>query len=154
MATQSTILAWRRTEEPGGLQSVGSQRAGHDWATSLSLSQCLKGDDGRLVCTSPQSLSSMHNAMPSPQSHLCWWTCPHWSSSSTHALCTYLLLQCEPLTRWSWKFCYIKFDLSILKASQPWIFIGKTDAGAPIHWPPDMKNWLIVKDSDAGKDYG
>ena len=32
MATHSSILAWRipRTEEPGGLQSVGSQRVGHD----------------------------------------------------------------------------------------------------------------------------
>ena len=32
IATHSSILAWRisRTEEPGGLQSVGSQRVGHD----------------------------------------------------------------------------------------------------------------------------
>ena len=32
MATYSGILAWRipRTEEPGGLQSTGSQRVGHD----------------------------------------------------------------------------------------------------------------------------
>ena len=32
MATCSSILAWRIpwTEEPGGLQSVGSQRVGHD----------------------------------------------------------------------------------------------------------------------------
>ena len=37
MATHSSILAWRIpwTEEPGGLQSTGSQRVGHDWATSL-----------------------------------------------------------------------------------------------------------------------
>ena len=35
MATHSSILAWRLpwTEEPGGLQSMGSQRAGHDLAT-------------------------------------------------------------------------------------------------------------------------
>ena len=35
MATHSSILAWRIpwTEEPGGLQSMGSQRAGHDGAT-------------------------------------------------------------------------------------------------------------------------
>ena len=39
-ATHSSILAWRIpwTEEPGRLQSVGSQRVGHDWMTSLSLS--------------------------------------------------------------------------------------------------------------------
>ena len=32
MATHSSILAWRipETEEPGSLQSMGSQRAGHD----------------------------------------------------------------------------------------------------------------------------
>ena len=32
MATHSSILAWRipLTEEPGGLQSMGSQRVGHD----------------------------------------------------------------------------------------------------------------------------
>ena len=40
MATHSSILAWRIPwmEEPGGLQSTGSQRVGHDWAISLSLS--------------------------------------------------------------------------------------------------------------------
>ena len=40
MVTHSTILAWRIPwrEEPGRLQSTGSQRVGHDWATSLSLS--------------------------------------------------------------------------------------------------------------------
>ena len=38
MATHSSILAWKIpwTEEPGGLQSMGSQRVRHDWATSLS----------------------------------------------------------------------------------------------------------------------
>ena len=37
MATHSSILAWRIPwmEELGGLQSMGSQRVGHDWATSL-----------------------------------------------------------------------------------------------------------------------
>ena len=40
------------------------------------------------------------------------------------------------------------------KGNQPWIFIGRTDAEAeaPILWPPDVKNWLIRKDPDAGKD--
>ena len=39
------------------------------------------------------------------------------------------------------------------KGSQPWIFIGKTDAEAPILWPPDMKKQLIGKDPDA-EDWG
>ena len=40
MAPHSSTLAWKipRTEEPDGLQSMGSLRVGHDWATSLSLS--------------------------------------------------------------------------------------------------------------------
>ena len=43
MATHSSTLVWKTpwTEEPGRLQSLGSQRVGHDWATSLSLSQLL-----------------------------------------------------------------------------------------------------------------
>ena len=40
-----------------------------------------------------------------------------------------------------------------LKGNQPWRFIGKTDAEAPILWPPDVKNWLIGKDPDAGNDW-
>ena len=39
------------------------------------------------------------------------------------------------------------------KGNQPWIFIGRTDAEAPILWPPDVKNWFIGKDLDAGKDW-
>ena len=37
MAVHSSILAWNIpwTEEPGGLQSMGLQRVGHDWTTSL-----------------------------------------------------------------------------------------------------------------------
>ena len=41
------------------------------------------------------------------------------------------------------------------KRNQSWIFIGRTDAETEmaILWPPpDAKNWLIGKDSDAGKD--
>ena len=41
------------------------------------------------------------------------------------------------------------------KGNQSWIFIGRTDAEAetPILWQPDANNWLIGKDSDAGKDW-
>ena len=40
------------------------------------------------------------------------------------------------------------------KGNKPWIFIAKTEAKAPILWPPDVKSWLIGKDPDAGKDWG
>ena len=39
------------------------------------------------------------------------------------------------------------------KGNQSWIFIRRTDAEAPILWPPDVKNWLTGKDPDAGKDW-
>ena len=43
MATHSSILAWRipRTEEPGELQSMGSQRVGHSWTTNTNSSYYL-----------------------------------------------------------------------------------------------------------------
>ena len=41
------------------------------------------------------------------------------------------------------------------KGNQSWIFIGRTDVESetPILWPPDGKNWLTGKDTDAGKDW-
>ena len=41
------------------------------------------------------------------------------------------------------------------KGNQSWIFIGRTDTEAeiPIVWPLVVKNWLIGKNSDAGKDW-
>ena len=56
MATHSSILAWRIpwTEKPGGLQSTGSQRVGHDCATSISLSRSLVGARRMLVFTVEQ----------------------------------------------------------------------------------------------------
>ena len=39
--------------------------------------------------------------------------------------------------------------------NQSWMFIGRIDAEAEtlILWPPDMKNWLLGNDPDAGKDW-
>ena len=39
------------------------------------------------------------------------------------------------------------------KGYQPWIFIGRTDAEAPILWPPVVKSWLTGKDAGTGKDW-
>ena len=40
------------------------------------------------------------------------------------------------------------------KGDQSWVFIGRTDVEAetPILWPPDVENWTIWKDPDAGND--
>ena len=39
------------------------------------------------------------------------------------------------------------------KGNQSWTFIGRTDAEAPILWPPDVKSQLTGKYPDAGKDW-
>ena len=39
------------------------------------------------------------------------------------------------------------------KGNQPWIFIGRADAEAPVLWLPGVKSRLIGKDPDAGKDW-
>ena len=39
------------------------------------------------------------------------------------------------------------------RGNQPWIFTGRTEAEAPILWPPDAKSQFIGKDPDAGKDW-
>ena len=62
---------------------------------------------------------------------------------------------------WCWKrllrvpWTARRYNQSILKGNQSWIFIGRTNAKAetPILWPPDGKSWLIWKDPDAGKDW-
>ena len=70
MATHSSILAWKIpwTEEPGRLQSMGSQRVRPDWATSLSLFFLIMtamGLQGKLlsICVSL--------VFPKPVNH--WW---------------------------------------------------------------------------------
>ena len=40
------------------------------------------------------------------------------------------------------------------KRNQPWIFTGRSEAEAPILWPPGLKSQLIGKDPVAGKDWG
>ena len=59
VATHSSTLAWKIpwTEEPGRLQSMGSLRVRHDWATSLSLFlSCIGGGNG-----SPLQCSCLEN---------------------------------------------------------------------------------------------
>ena len=55
----------------------------------------------------------------------------------------------------SWESLYSKESKSVSpKGNQPWLFIGMTDAEAPMLWPPDAKRLLIGKGPDVGKDGG
>ena len=62
---------------------------------------------------------------------------------------------------WCWRLLRVPWaarrpNQSILKEISPEYSIGRTDAEAesPIVWPPDVKNWLLAKDPDAGEDWG
>ena len=65
MAPHSSTLAWKipLTEEAGRLQSMGSLRVGHDWATSLSLSCIGWGNDNPLQCS----------CLENPRDGGAWW---------------------------------------------------------------------------------
>ena len=59
---------------------------------------------------------------------------------------------------WYWRRLESPLDSQEIKQvnpkwNQPWIFIGRTDAEAPIFWLPDVKSRLSGKDPDAGKDW-
>ena len=92
MAPHSSTLAWKIPwmEEPGRLQSMGSRRVGHDWATSLSLfTLCIGERNGN-----PLQCSCLEN----PRDCGAWWaavsgvaqsrTRLKWLSSSSSSLCT------------------------------------------------------------------
>ena len=66
----------------------------------------------------------------------------------------------DALELWCWRRLESPVDSKDIqpvhpKGNQSWIFIGRTDAEAEtlILCPPDVKNWLIWKDPDAGKDW-
>ena len=65
MAPHSSTLAWKIPwmEEPGRLQSMGSQRVGHDWATSFSLSCIGEGNGNPLQCS----------CLENPRDGGAWW---------------------------------------------------------------------------------
>ena len=78
MATLSSILAWRIpwTEEPGGLQSLGSQRVRHHRATTLTLTHRVKDI----------FIQTMFPVLES------WDSLPKWAKPSSKALWLVLLL--------------------------------------------------------------
>ena len=79
-ATHSSILAWRipSTEEPGGLQSTGLQRVGHDWVT-----------DTLTLLHSPVVLGSLCGQIPGGQNQ------PLVSQSVNHSGVVHLIKLCN-----------------------------------------------------------
>ena len=59
---------------------------------------------------------------------------------------------------WFWRRLWNPLDSKEVKpvnpkGNQPWVFIGRTDAEAPILWPSDAKSQLIGEELDAEKDW-
>ena len=102
LAPHSSALAWKIpwTEEPGGLQSMGSRRVGHDWATSLSLFCVGEGNGNPLQCScleNPRDRGAWWAAVSGvtqSQTRLKWLS--SWSSSiHTSSSCVLPLNRCQ-----------------------------------------------------------
>ena len=89
MATHSSTVAWRIswTEEPGGLQSMGSQRVGHDWSNLARTHAC---HPHKFKWLTSLLFYEMFNVCLLPvETHKCPWT--EWERGG------YLQLPCEIL---------------------------------------------------------
>ena len=64
-------------------------------------------------------------------------------------------LKIDAFELWCWRRLLYSKEIKPVnpKGNQSWIYIGRTDAKAPILWPPDGKSWLIGKNPDAVKDW-
>ena len=132
MATHSSVLAWRipGTGKPGGLLSMGSHRVRHDKWLSSSSSQSYGFSSSHIW------MWELDNKESWEPKNWCFWTVVLEKALETP-------LDCKEI------------QLVNPRGTQPWIFIGRTDAEAetPVLWPPNVKTWLIGKDPDARKDW-
>ena len=108
MAPHSSALAWKIlwTEEPGGLQSMGSLRVGHDWVASLSLSCIGEGNGNPLQCS----------CLENPRDGGAWWAAVYGVTQSQTRLkrlssriySWMFLLRLLPRTpRFPWRYFYL-----------------------------------------------
>ena len=109
-----------------------------NWAIRKALRQCIKKQRHHYT---DKGLSSESNGFSS--SHVWMWELNHKESWM--------------LKNWCFQTVVLEKTLESLldckeikpvnsKGNQPWIFIGRTDAEAPVFWSPDGKSWLIGKD--------
>ena len=163
LATHSSILAWKIpwTEKPGRLQSMGLQRVGHDWATSLSLSLHLLL--GRKVMTNLDSILKSRDITLPTKVHLVkalvfpvvMYGCE--SGTIKKAECQRI----DAFELWCWRrllrvpWTARRSNQSVLKEISPGCSLEglMLKLKLPIFWSPHAKSWLIEKDPDAGKDW-
>ena len=135
---------WWWTGRPGVLRFMGLQRVGHDWATELNWTEWLMWCEITLrdvrceivcvcMCVWMWELDYKESWA---LKNWCFWTVVSEKTLESPLDCK----EIQPVHP---------------KGNQSWTFIGRTDARAetPIFWPPDAKNWITGKDSDAGKNW-
>jgi len=117
------------TGRPGTLQSMGSQRVGHNWVTELNWTE--------LIFSSQVQIRELD--------HKEGWVRKNWC---------FRIVVLEKTLESPLDCSEIKAVDP--KGTQPWISIGRinAEAEAPILWPPDAKSWLIWKDLNARKEWG
>ena len=127
-ATHSSALAWKMpwAEEPGGLQSMGSRRVGHDWATSLSRTG--EGNGSPLQCS----------CLENPRDGGAWWAAIYgvaqsWtrlkrlsSSSSSYLFCYLSVSICVYMCIY-----IIHFVAVVQQVSHVRLFANPTDCSPP-----------------------
>ena len=137
---------WWWTGRLGMLQSIGSERVRHDWATELNRTDSILKSRDITLLTKVRLVKAMVFPVVVWMQELDYkesWALKNWCFRTVVLEKTLESpLDCK--------------DIKLVnpKGNQSWIFIGRTKAKAPILWPPDMKNWLTGKDPDAGKDCG
>ena len=148
MATHSSIHAWKIpwTEEPGGLQSMGSRRVRHNWETSVCVCVCVL--IGRKVMTNPDSiLKSRDITLPTKVPQVKAMVFPvvmYWCESWTikKAECRRI----DAFELWCWRrLLWVPWSArisnqSILKEISPGCSLEGQKAETPELWPPHAKS--------------
>ena len=141
MASLQALLLFNTSGESGS-GDLDSNQCGQ-WEAMTKLDSVLKSRDITLltkVCIVKPTFSS---------SHVWMWELDSKESWVPKNWCFWIVMLektlASPLDS--------KIKLVNPKGNQPWIFTGRTDAEAPILWPPDGKRQLIGKDPDPGKDW-
>ena len=161
--------SWWWTWRPGVLRFMGLQRVRHDWATELNWNHCwcwLQPWNSKMLAPCRKGMTNLDSILRSRAI-----TLPTKVFQVKAMVCTVVMYGC---VSWSIKISEFRridaFELWFGRrlsrvlwttrrfnpnGNQSWVFIGRTDSKAktPALWPPDVKNWLIWKDTDAGKDW-
>ena len=128
---------------------VGWQRVRHDWAAHQVPPSMGFSRQDRLLKSRDITLPIKVHLVKAMVFPVVMYACESWTIKKAEHQ------RIDASELWCWRrLLDCKQSQSVHpKENQSWIFIGRTDAETPILWPPDVKNWLIWKDSDAGKDW-